>query len=238
MRFKYGMVHGRFQPFHLEHLRYFRLAWEQSENVLVGITNPDPSSIQENELNPHRHLQEENPFTFTERLMMIQETLREEGYPMERIFLVPLPIHHPNRWGYYIPPGTAMFVVIYSAWETQKAERFREAGLEVVVEDSLKKDNLSLPPDNILLFHGDSMDDGLHETIRKQTGVGFEEFDLFYTYLTMQEEFAELIARKAKKGAIFMVYGLSKVMPRFEGLDLLTPEKPMEDILALYQKIY
>ncbi|MGI9571569.1 MAG: nicotinate-nucleotide adenylyltransferase, partial [Desulfobulbia bacterium] len=45
MRYKYGMVHGRFQPFHLEHLRYFRLAWERSENVLVGITNPDPSSI-------------------------------------------------------------------------------------------------------------------------------------------------------------------------------------------------
>ena len=71
--------------------------------------------------------------------MMIQETLREEGYPMERIFLVPLPIHHPNRWGYYIPPGAAMFVVVYSSWESQKAEKFREAGFEVVVEDRLGK---------------------------------------------------------------------------------------------------
>ena len=31
--------------------------------------------------------------------------------------------------------------------------------------------------------------------------MGFEEFDLFYTYLTMYEEFSRLIARKAKKGA-------------------------------------
>jgi len=108
--------------------------------------------------------------------------------------------------------------------------------LKTMLEDSLKKNHLSLPPQNIFLFHGDSMDEGLYETIKKQTGVSFGDFDLFYTYLTMQEEFADLIARKAKKGAIFMVYGLSKLMPRFEGLRLLTPEKPMEDILALYQK--
>ena len=109
--------------------------------------------------------------------------------------------------------------------------------LKTGLEDTLKKDNLSLPPDNIFLFHGDSMDDGLHETIKKQTGVGFEEFDLFYTYLTMHEEFAELITRKAKKGALFMVYGLEKIMPRYKGLRLLTPEKSMEGILVLYQKI-
>jgi len=109
--------------------------------------------------------------------------------------------------------------------------------LKTELEERLKKDNLSLPPDNIFVFHGDSMDDGLHETIRKETGVSFEDFDLFYTYLTMQEEFAELITRKAKKGSIFMVYGLAKIMPRFKGLRLLTPEKPMEGILALYQKI-
>jgi len=108
--------------------------------------------------------------------------------------------------------------------------------LKTMLEKKLEKDHLSRPPNNIFLFHGDSMDDGLHQTIRKETGVSFEEFDLFYTYLTMQEEFAELITRKAKKDAIFMVYGLEKIMPRFEGLRLLTPEKPMEGILALYQK--
>jgi nicotinamide mononucleotide adenylyltransferase len=139
MRYKYGMIHGRFQPFHLEHLRYFRVAWERSDNVLVGITNPDPSTIIADELNQHRHLPEENPFSFTERLMMIQQTLREAGYPMERVFLVPLPIHHPDRWRYYVPPGTAMFVVVYSPWEQKKAERLRQAGLEVIVVDSLQK---------------------------------------------------------------------------------------------------
>jgi cytidyltransferase-like protein len=139
MRYRYGMIHGRFQPFHLEHLRYFRLAWEQSEQVIVGITNPDPSTIVPDELSEHRHLQEENPLTYIERLMMIQETLRDEGYPLERIFIVPMPIHHPDRWQYYIPQGTVIFVVVYSPWEKQKAERLRKAGFDVVIVDSLKK---------------------------------------------------------------------------------------------------
>jgi len=105
--------------------------------------------------------------------------------------------------------------------------------LEMVLGD----ERLPLPPDNIFLFHGDSSDETLYETIKRQIDADFGEIDLFYTYLTMYEEFAGLIARKAKKGAVFMVYGLGKILPRLEGLRLLTPDRPLEDILALYQKI-
>lgn len=104
------------------------------------------------------------------------------------------------------------------------------------LETVLKMEDLSLPPDNISLFHGDSMDQRLHESISRQTGVGLKDIDLFYTYLTMQEEFAALIARWGRKGAIFMVYGLERIMPRFEGFRLLTPEGSIQGILALYQK--
>ena len=40
-----GMIHGRFQPFHNGHLEYLRGAAERSEEVFVGITNPDPARI-------------------------------------------------------------------------------------------------------------------------------------------------------------------------------------------------
>jgi SAM-dependent methyltransferase len=100
----------------------------------------------------------------------------------------------------------------------------------------LVKEGLIPVPDNIRLFNGDSMDTVLHDTVKRETGIGIEDFDLFYTYLTMHEEFADLIARKAKEGAIFMVYGLEKIMPRYEGFELITPDKPMEGILALYRK--
>jgi len=133
------MIHGRFQPFHLEHLRYFRLAWEKSESVIVGITNPDPAAIAEDPLSEHRHRPEDNPFTYFQRLAMIQETLRDEGYPLDRVHIVPFPIHHTDRWEHYVPPGTVMFVVCYSAWERAKAQRLREAGYEVVQIDSFEK---------------------------------------------------------------------------------------------------
>lgn len=155
MHYRYGMIHGRFQPFHLEHLRYFRLAWEQSEQVVIGITNPDPSTILADDLSRHRHLPEENPLTFIERLMIIQGTLRDEGYPMERIFIVPLPIHHPDRWPYYIPQGTTIFVVVYSPWEKQKAEQLRKAGFHVVVVDTLKKGISGQQVRSLLRSNGD-----------------------------------------------------------------------------------
>lgn len=101
----------------------------------------------------------------------------------------------------------------------------------------LAERELLSPRDNIYLYHGDSLDESLHDRIHHETGVRFDQFDLFYTYLTMQEEFAELIARKAKSGALFMVYGLEKIIPRFTGFRLLTPDKPLEGIVALYQKI-
>jgi hypothetical protein len=103
------------------------------------------------------------------------------------------------------------------------------------LESALGQEGLPLPPGNIHLYHGDSMDGALHEKIRKETGVALEAFDLFYTYLTMQEEFAQLISKRAKQGALFMVYGLKDILPSFPGLRLLT-QKPLEGIVALYQK--
>jgi SAM-dependent methyltransferase len=104
------------------------------------------------------------------------------------------------------------------------------------LESVLEREHLPLPPGNIHLYHGDSMDVSLHEKIRNETGIALDGFDLFYTYLTMQEEFAELIRKTAKQGALFMVYGLKEILPRFPGLQLLT-QKPLQGILALFKKI-
>jgi hypothetical protein len=108
--------------------------------------------------------------------------------------------------------------------------------LRAKLEDTLKRHGLIIPPDNIRLFHGDATDETVHETIMQETGVPFEEFDIFYTYLVMHEEFARLIARKAKSGSILMVYGLDKILPKYDGLQFLEDFSPMEGILALYQK--
>jgi len=104
------------------------------------------------------------------------------------------------------------------------------------LEEILRREGLLSIPDNISLVHGDSTDARVHQAINQKTGVAFEAFNLFYTYLVMHEEFAELIAEKAAKGSIFMVYGLHKILPRYKGLHLLEHLSPMEGILALYRK--
>jgi len=105
------------------------------------------------------------------------------------------------------------------------------------LEVALEEDSLPLPPDNISLFNGDSMDSDLYKSIYHDTCLGFEDFDLFYTYLTMHEEFAELIAHRAKKNAIFMIYGLNRITPRLDGFEKLTVHKPIQEILAVYRRI-
>jgi hypothetical protein len=111
------------------------------------------------------------------------------------------------------------------------------APLKRGLEGTLKEHQLQLPPHNISLIHGDTLDEAVHETMTERTGVSFKEFDLFYTYLTMYGEFAELIARKAKTGSVFMIYGLERVLPKLDGLQLLTPGKLIQGIIALYQKM-
>ena len=63
---------GRFQPFHNGHLDYLRRAAERSDEVFVGITNPDPARIKPEAADPLRHLPESNPFSYVERLLMVK----------------------------------------------------------------------------------------------------------------------------------------------------------------------
>jgi hypothetical protein len=115
-------------------------------------------------------------------------------------------------------------------WTLEEYQPLRKS-----IDSALSQDHLPLPPANISLYLGDSTNQSLHQRITTETGLGFGDFDLYYTYLTMQQEFAELIRRKARAGAVFMVYGLATILPRFPGLRLITPT-PLEGILALYEK--
>ena len=126
------MIHGRFQPFHNGHLEYLRGAAARSERVLVGITNPDPQRIKEEPSDPLRHLPESNPFTYTERLLMIEEVAADEAIP---VHVIPFPVNEPDLWAAYVPAGVTQYLRLFSEWGGTKLERLREAGYEVVVLD-------------------------------------------------------------------------------------------------------
>ena len=110
------------------------------------------------------------------------------------------------------------------------------APLKQDLEESLKDAGVGLPNQNIYLFQGDATDEAVHGQIFHETSLNLADFDFFYTYLIMHEEFAHMLAEKAKKGAVYMVYGLHKIMPRYPGFRLMRELSPMEGVLALYEK--
>jgi nicotinamide-nucleotide adenylyltransferase len=130
-----GMVHGRFQPFHNGHLEYLRGAYERSDEVFVGITNPDPTRIKPEASDPLRHLPESNPWSYAERLLMVKAAARGAGLDLGRIHVIPFPVNEPELWPAYVPEGVTQYIRLFSEWGGTKVDRFREAGYEVVVLD-------------------------------------------------------------------------------------------------------
>ena len=100
----------------------------------------------------------------------------------------------------------------------------------------LQSENLIQPPDNTSLFNGNSLEAETYEHIENTINVRFEEIDLFYTYITLHDLFAAKIAEEAKTKALYLVYGFSKILPRYQGLELLIPDVASQGIVALYGK--
>ena len=126
------MIHGRFQPFHNGHLEYLRGAAKRSDEVFVGITNPDPQRIKEEATDPLRHLPESNPFTYVERLLMIEAVATDEGILTH---VIPFPVNEPELWSAYVPARVTQYLRLFSEWGGTKLERMRAAGYEVVILD-------------------------------------------------------------------------------------------------------
>jgi cytidyltransferase-like protein len=126
------MIHGRFQPFHNGHLEYLRGAASRCEAVFVGITNPDPWRVKEEPSDPLRHLPESNPFTYTERLLMIEAAAADERIP---VHVIPFPVNEPELWPSYVPEGVTQYLRLFSEWGGTKLERMRDAGYDVVILD-------------------------------------------------------------------------------------------------------
>lgn len=129
------MIHGRFQPFHNGHLEYLRGAAGRADEVFVGITNPDPERIKPEASDPLRHLPESNPYTYVERLLMVEAAAADAGIEPARVHVIPFPINEPELWHAYVPEGAVQFIRLFSDWGGTKLDRLRGAGYEVVVLD-------------------------------------------------------------------------------------------------------
>jgi cytidyltransferase-like protein len=127
------MVHGRFQPFHRGHLAYLEAAAARCPRLLVGITSPDRAHLAPEAEDGARHLPASNPFTYTERLLMVSAAAEEAGIDVR---VIPFPIGLPELWPDYVPAGTTHFLRVLSPWGAAKRDRLRAAGQRVVEIDA------------------------------------------------------------------------------------------------------
>jgi nicotinamide-nucleotide adenylyltransferase len=123
-------VHGRFQPFHREHLEYAAWAATDADALVVGITNADASHVAEEDADPERHEPANNPFAYHERHRMIRAAVDAAGFDLP-VRIMPFPINRPALWDAYAPRDAVHFVNVLEEWHEVKARRIRDHGREV-----------------------------------------------------------------------------------------------------------
>jgi len=128
-----GVIHGRFQPLHNDHMTYLLAGKSRCNHIIVGITNPDPLLTAEDPADPERSNSASNPLTYYQRFMLVREALLEAGVDYREFSIVPFPINRPELYGYYVPLDAVFFLTIYDDWGRRKREIFHSMGLKTEV---------------------------------------------------------------------------------------------------------
>jgi FMN phosphatase YigB (HAD superfamily)/nicotinamide mononucleotide adenylyltransferase len=126
-----GLVLGRFQPLHREHVRYLDAALDRVEHLVVGVTHPfdavpeagggprnDPSA------NPL-------PFWLRERILL---DWADRNRVASRVTVRPVPLTGESLRS-VVAPGTVVLVTEVEPWSLEKRAVIESAGHRVVVLD-------------------------------------------------------------------------------------------------------
>lgn len=133
-RFAVASVHGRFQPLHLDHMRYLAAALEVSDHVRVGITQCASSQpLDVPGASAHRSLPEANPLAFGERRELVELALGEQGVPTRRFSVEPFPIETPELLPATLPITVPILTTRVDTWNDIKAAMLRSLGYTVHV---------------------------------------------------------------------------------------------------------
>ncbi len=128
-----GVVHGRFQVLHNDHLKYIFAAKQRCRELVIAITNPDPHMTLSESADIHRSSSLANPLTYYERYQLVRAAMQASGQDAGTYSIVPLPISMPNRYQYYVPLDALFFLTIYDDWGRRKKHYFNTLGLKVEI---------------------------------------------------------------------------------------------------------
>jgi nicotinamide-nucleotide adenylyltransferase len=140
-----GVIHGRFQVLHNDHVTYLMAGKARCRHLVVGVTNPDPSLTREDPADPLRSHPSANPLTYFERYTMVRSVLVDQGLGIDDFSVVPFPINLPELYRHYVPLDAMFFLTIYDSWGRIKLQKFKCLGLktEVLWERTSEQKGLS-----------------------------------------------------------------------------------------------
>jgi nicotinamide mononucleotide adenylyltransferase len=125
-------VHGRFQPFHLEHLDYLLRAFERAEFVHVGITQFENAQLRHVDGGgSHRQSVLANPLTYFERATVLSLALQGAGVDAERYRVGPFPIERPHDLAAFLPLEVPIFTTRVDEWNDRKVDLLSALGYQV-----------------------------------------------------------------------------------------------------------
>ncbi|MCP4105459.1 MAG: 2,3-bisphosphoglycerate-independent phosphoglycerate mutase [Desulfobacteraceae bacterium] len=128
-----GVIHGRFQVLHNDHIKYLMAGKRLCRHLVIGITNPDPTMTKDDNADPGRSGALANPLNYYERYTLIRTALEEAGLKPGQFSIVPLPINFPELYQYYVPMDAVFFLTIYDEWGRKKQSYFELLGLKTHV---------------------------------------------------------------------------------------------------------
>jgi nicotinamide-nucleotide adenylyltransferase len=103
MKFRRGLMTGRFQPFHNGHLALARQALAECKELVIVVGSAQFNFI------------EKDPFTAGERVLMIHGALAEAGLDLSRCYVIPVANDENNaRWLANLRSQVPPFDVLYS----------------------------------------------------------------------------------------------------------------------------
>lgn len=126
MKDNLGVIHGRFQLLHNDHVKYLLAGKERCSHLIIGICNPEVALTKYTKANPHRSKQSSNPLTYFERMECIKNALLEAGVKQEEFTIVPFPINFPEKIFNYAPRNAKYYMTIYDEWGEQKLKSLKE----------------------------------------------------------------------------------------------------------------
>lgn len=122
-----SLMMGRFQPFHLGHLDLVKQILTESDEVIIAIT-----SSQFNYL-------EKDPFTASERIEMIHQSLQDAEVDMSKCFIIPIENQfNIVTWTAYLQSILPKFDKVYSGNEYVEM-LLTDAGIRVIKPEFLDR---------------------------------------------------------------------------------------------------